>query len=68
MLYIWELLKRIKAYIMNLDKLEKEISLFYDAINKLEDIEIVVTPTSDFDESLSWLGNRSEERRVGKEC
>ena len=40
---------------MNLDKLEKEISLFYDAINKLEDIEFVITPTSDFDESISCV-------------
>ena len=40
---------------MNLDKLEKEISLFFNAINELEDIEFVITPTSDFDESLSCV-------------
>lgn len=40
---------------MNLDKLEKEISLFYDAINKLEDIEIVVTPESEFNKCESFI-------------
>ena len=40
---------------MSLDKLEKEISSFKDAINELEDIEFVITPTSDFDESLSCV-------------
>ena len=40
---------------MNLDKLEKEISLFYDAINELEDIKFVITPTSDFNKSLSCV-------------
>ena len=40
---------------MNLDKLEKEISLFYDAINKLEDIEIVVTPESEFNKGESFI-------------
>ena len=33
---------------MSLDKLEKEISSFQDAINELEDIEIVITPESEF--------------------
>ena len=40
---------------MSLDKLEKEISSFNNAINEIEDIEIVITPTSDFDKSVSCI-------------
>ena len=40
---------------MNLYKLEKEISSFYNAINELEDIKFVITPTSDFNKSPSCV-------------
>lgn len=40
---------------MSLDKLEKEIISFYNAINELEDIEIVITPESEFDKSKSSI-------------
>ena len=40
---------------MSLDKLEKEIGSFQDAINELEDIEFVITPTSDFNENVSCV-------------
>ena len=40
---------------MNLDKLEKEISSFHNAINELEDIEIVITPESEFDKGESFI-------------
>ena len=40
---------------MSLDKLEKEISSFQDAINELEDIKFVITPTSDFNKNISCV-------------
>ena len=40
---------------MSLDKLEKEISSFQDAINELEDIEIVITPESEFNKGESSI-------------
>ena len=40
---------------MSLDKLEKEISSFQDAINELEDIEIVITPESEFNKGELFI-------------
>ena len=40
---------------MSLDKLEKEISSFRDAINELKDIEFVITPESEFDKGESFI-------------
>ena len=40
---------------MSLDKLEKEISSFHNAINELEDIEIVITPESEFYKGESFI-------------
>ena len=40
---------------MSLDKLEKEISSFHNAINELEDIKTVITPTSDFNKNVSCV-------------
>ena len=40
---------------MSLDKLEEEVISFYNAINELEDIEIVITPESEFDKSKSSI-------------
>lgn len=40
---------------MSLDKLEKEISSFHNVINELEDIEIVVTPESEFNKGESFI-------------
>lgn len=40
---------------MSLDKLEKEISSFHNAINELENIEIVITPESKFNKSESFI-------------
>ena len=40
---------------MSLDKLEKEISSFHNVINELEDIEIVITPESEFNKGASFI-------------
>ena len=40
---------------MSLDKLEKEISSFNNAINEIEDIEIVITPESEFNKGESFI-------------
>ena len=40
---------------MSLDKLEKEISSFHNVINELEDIEIVITPESEFNKGESFI-------------
>ena len=40
---------------MSLDKLEKEISSFHNAINELEDIKFVITPESEFDKGESFI-------------
>ena len=40
---------------MSLDKLEKEINSFHNAINELEDIKFVITPTSDFNKNVSCV-------------
>ena len=40
---------------MSLDKLEKEISSFRNAINELEDIKFVITPESEFDKGESFI-------------
>ena len=40
---------------MSLDKLEKEINSFHNAINELKDIEFVITPESEFDKGESFI-------------